>query len=544
LDELRGSVAPEQLVNEALKRAQARYDATPDSERGLPVAEAIPTLVRLYAQLIGMVGAAQDRQFLLSLPSLEPFAALSPAIRLMQRNVESTCHIMAGQVEQAFAGYCEILASMKDPESSGMPPSVHRYIKLSISYAIAVQETMGGRPTAPERIAALEREPLFEVNALRLRKAWALRQGDMESADHFVRKYEMLRIRNAPSQLFEGTEGWYEAVAFGEIGDVARLRSTLDKLDTMAERFPNWHGGPLFARGQIQMLRGDALGAIESFSAALTRAAAGEVVCWTPNARGLLEALVDAGRIEEARAHGAKLLREANDAGLSVQRVHLFVALASVELAAADYQSALSRLAEVDAIRERWPIGAVFAGKCHELRARVAIAMHDASAFEAASSECEALFSRSQNSILIGRYQRLLQDAERAGLRVSAASTRARSDEDGSTISTRRTRQAAEPIDLSACPDTESRVQRALSLVAERAAARHIMLFLMRDGRPKLVGTTERCPTAAGVETLVEQFLIEELEDSRTTAIDPNDVMTTTVDNEAWTGPTGVRFVP
>jgi hypothetical protein len=32
--------------------------------------------------------------------------------------------------------------------------------------------------------------------------------------------------------------------------------------------------------------------------------------------------------------------------------------------------------------------------------------------------------------------------------------------------------------------------------------------------------------------------------DARATAIDPNDVMTTTVDNEAWTRPTGVRFVP
>jgi hypothetical protein len=542
--ELRASVAPEQLLAEAFKRAQARYDATPEAQRGLPLGEAIPTLVRLYAQLIGMVGAAQDREFLLALPSLEPFVVLSPAIDLMQRNVESTCHIFAGRVEQALAGYFEILTIMNEPERTGMAPALHRYMKLAITYAIAVHETMGGRASAAERIDTLERDPLFEVNALRLRKAWALRQGDTESADHFVRKSEMLRIRHAPRQFFEGTEGWYEAVAFAEIGDVARLRSTLDKLDTMAERFRNWQAGPLFARGQIQLLRGDAAGAIETFGVALSKAAAGAVPCWAANARGFLEALADASRVQEARAHGATFLHEAAGAGLTMQRADLHLALASVEYAARDHAAALSQLAEVDAIREHWPIGAVFAGRCYELRARVAIALRDASAFESAASECEARFSRGQNPILNGRYQRLLQDAERAGLRVSAARTRARNAEDTATIATKRARRDAGSVDLSACPDPESRVRSALSLVAEHASARHIMLFLMRDGQPKLVGTTERCPVATGVETLVERFLVEELQDSRGAAIDPNDVMTTTVDNEAWTGPTGVRFVP
>jgi hypothetical protein len=542
--ELRGTVAPEQLLSEAFKRAQARYDATPEAQRGLPLGEAIPVLVRLYAQLIAMVGVAQDRELLLSLPSLEPLAVLSPAIRLIQLNVESTCHIFAGRVEQALAGYFEILASMNASESLGMAPSLHRYMKLAVTYAIAVHETMGGRATAVERIDTLERDALFEVNALRLRKAWALRQGDTESADHFVRKSEMLRIRNAPRQFFEGAEGWYEAVAFAEIGDVTRLRSTLDKLDTMAERFHNWQAGPLFARGQIQLLRGDASGAIEAFGAALTKAAAGEVPCWAANARGFLEALADAGRTQEARAHGARMLQEARAAGLSVQRADLHLALASVELAAGDSAAALSQLLEVDAIREHWPIGAVFAGRCFELRARAAIATLDAAAFEAAASQCEARFSRSKNPILIGRYQRLLQDAERAGLRASAAQTRARNEEDTATIATKRTRREAESFDLSTCTDLASRVRKVLSLVGEHAAARHIMLFLMRDGQPRLVGATARCPVAPGVEELVAKFLVDELGDSHETAIDPNDVMTTTVDNEAWTGPTGVRFVP
>jgi hypothetical protein len=236
------------------------------------------------------------------------------------------------------------------------------------------------------------------------------------------------------------------------------------------------------------------------------------------------------------------MLQEAEAAGLTLQRAAVLFGLASVELAGADCGAALAHLSAVEAIREQWPIGAVLGGKCYELRARIAIAMGDERAFDSAARQCDALFSHSKNPILIGRYQRLLQDAERAGLRASSASMRARTEDDNAALATERTGQRAAQIDLSACQDLESRVRSVLSLVAERASARHIMLFLMRDGRPALVGSTEQCPVSAGVESLVSQFLSDELQD--VAEIDPNDVLTTTVDNDAWTGPTGVQFVP
>ncbi|HKP62758.1 MAG TPA: protein kinase [Polyangiales bacterium] len=541
--ELEESVPAEQLLSEALTRAQARYDATPEADRGMPPGDSIRELVRVTAHVIGMVGAANDLEFLSSMPSLEPFAPLSPAIRVLQRNVESTCHNFAGRIEQAHAGYLACLELMSDAASVGVGPSLYRYMKLAITYAVTVLETMGGRESAIQRLDALEREPLFEVNATRLRKAWALRQGDTEGADVFVRKSEMLRIRNAPSQFFEGIEGWYEALAFAEIGDVARLRATLHKLDTMAELFRAWQAAPIFARGQIQLLRGDAAGAVESFEAALAKSAAGKVSIWSANARGLLEALAEAGRVDEARERGTNMLREAAVAMLTVQRRDLHIGLASVELAGANYPAALAQLREVDAIREQWPMGAVFGGRCYELRARIAIAMGDARAFEAAAQDCDALFSQSRNPILIGRYQRLLQDAERAGVLTSKANVRARTDDDSAALATERTGQRPAQIDLSACHDLDARVRSVLSLVAERASARHIMLFLMRDGKPRLVGATEHCPAANDIDSLVSQFLNDEIEDSQT-AIDPADVITSTVDNDAWTGPTGVQFVP
>jgi hypothetical protein len=541
--ELAAVPAPDRL-GQAYARAQARYDATPEHDRGLPPSEAIPALVRLYVVVIAMVGAPAELAFLRSLPSLEPFFPLSPAISLVQCNVEATCHMFAGRIEQAHAGYLQLLEALNTSNGAGMVQANQRYVKLAVTYALAVLEIMGGRASAAERVSILEADPLFEVNASRLRTNWALRQGDTETADRHARKTELLKIRNAPTQFFEGSEAWYEAVVFAELGDVARMRWTLERLDRMGEKFPTWTAAPLFARAQIQLLRGEAAGAAETFEAALARCAAGGSVAWVSIARGLLEALAEAGRVDEARRRGAALLREAHAADLSVGVIQLHLALAKVELAGLDCTAALAQLQAVEEIRESWPIGDTFAGKCHELRARVAIAMGDAPGFDRAARSCMQDFSRGGNAIMIDRYQRLLQDAERAGLRATSGSLRVRNDVDDAALPTERERKSPLRIELASCEGFEARTAHVVSLVAEEASAHHVLLYLVRDKQPALVAATEHCPVSPRMAALVSEFLADELEQSRAPAIDPDDVVTTTVDNSAWTGPTGVQFVP
>jgi tRNA A-37 threonylcarbamoyl transferase component Bud32 len=537
------ALPPSDRLGQAFARAQARYDATPEHERGLPPAEAIPALARLYTHLIGMVGASADLAFLRELPSLAPFAPLSPAIEMVQLNVESTCHVMAGRLEQAHAGYLQILGMLDAPSTTFVAPSLHHYMKLAIMYAVAVIETTTGRASAEARLQILERDPLFEVNAWRLRVNAAYRQGNTERAALCARKAELLRIRNAPSQFFQGAEAWYEAVVFAEIGDVARLHTTLARLERMVALYPNWAVGPLYARGQIQRLRGEAEAAVETFARALPMCAAGEMVTWVPVARGFLEALVGAGRAEEACERGAALVQEARAAELSVMVLGLHFALAKAELAAGHTAAALAQLQAVDELRENWPVGSVFGAACYELRGRIAIAMLDASAFENAARQCNVLYSRSKNPSLIGRYERLLLDAERAGFRATTGSLRARSVEDTDTGVTERTRKVPVRVELAQCDGPEARAARVLTLVADHAAAQHVMLYLLRNHQPVRVAATERCPAGPRTDLLVAEFLADELAQSRA-VIDPDDVITTTVDNSGWTGPTGVQFAP
>jgi hypothetical protein len=300
----------------------------------------------------------------------------------------------------------------------------------------------------------------------------------------------------------------------------------------------------LFARGQIQLLRGDAIGAIEKFSAALALGGAGELAAWAWNASGLLDALAEADRAQQAREHGERFLRESAAAGLTLSGIHLHLAMAKVELAAGDVAAALAQLQTVEALRERWPIGDVFCGRCHELRARIAIAAADEPAFERASQQCDEVFSRSRNAILIGRSQRLQQEAERAGMRTTLAATRTPGNDDTASLVAERRRKGPLDIDFSDCDGPESRMRKVLSLVAERASVRHMILYLLRDKLPMRVAATDNCPATASIDALVSEFLTEELELSSGVEIDPDDVMTTTVDNQAWIGPTGVQFVP
>lgn len=540
------SLSEADRLGRAIGSAQARFDATPEHDRGLPPALAIPSLARLHIHLLGMMAGTGDVAFLRALPSLAPFAALSPAIMLVQRNIEASADYIAGRVEQGYEGYLEILARLTDPQSSGLAPGVHRYMKLAITYTVAVRETMGGRAIAFERFAILESDPLFEMNAWRLRMVWALLQGDAEVADEYARHVELLKIRNAPSQFFEGTDIWYQVLALAEIGDVSRLRASLERLDELSAHFDVWKAASAFARGQIQLLRGEHAGAVGLFELALSLTGAGVFTCWTACARGLLEALAALGRVAEARDRGRRLLSECDAAGLSALRVDLCIAMVSVELSGSDCAAALAWLQVVDELRKRWPMGGVFAGRCHELRARVALAAGDAAAFESAAQACDEAFSRSRNSILIGRYQRLLQDAERSGMLQSASVARAITAEDTAALDTVRGPRNLPRVELSASSDSRARLSGVLALVAERSSARHILLYLVRDGALVLAVSTPDCPSPSDalLSALVAAFVREEIEDASALRIDPDDLTTTTVDNADWTGPTGVQFVP
>jgi hypothetical protein len=531
----------------ALGQAQKRYDEMPEAERGLPPGDAIAALARVYIQIIGMVGASADVAFLQELPSLEPFIPLSPAIAIVQLNVSSTTCLLRGQIAQAYQGTLELLARMAEPEGVGLPAATHRYMELAVTYSVALIETLTGLPKAPARIQLLERDALFEVNAQRLRMLQALQRGDVDLAAGYMRKAELMKIRNATHQMFGDVDAWSEATAYGDIGDVARLRQILERLERMAEKFRYWEITPMYVRGHIHRLRGEPAAAVEVFGQALTRFKVGDTTFIVPVARGYLIALAECGRVTEARVSGKRFLAEANAADLGGYMAELHYAVAVVEFNGGDTDTALAHLQSVEKIRERWPYAELFGGACHELRARIAIAARDQTAFESAAAECAKAFSFGRNPVLIARHQRLMQDAERAHLRVPAFSTQAPPAYGGETVTATIDATTAtvegKPL-LAACNSFEERAQTVLSLATGQNASTNAMLYLVRGRVPTLVAQHGNCPDPKRIYLLVERYLSGEIDEPMSAAINPDDLVTTTVDTSDWVGPTGTQFAP
>jgi Protein kinase domain/AAA ATPase domain len=538
------SMPPAERLKQALQQAAARYEATPEPERDLPPAEAIPVLARTTVQIIGMLSPAADFPFLHALPSLAPLAPLSPALVLVKLNLDCTCDMMAGRNAQAHRGFTEIMERMAISGEIGMHPASQHYMQLSVTYAVATIETTGGLAGAAAHTALLEQDPLFEVAALRLRMLHALMQGDLEGADVYERKAELVRIRNPPTQLFESSTDLAEVAAHVEIGDVARIRQVLRRLDVSAEKFRYWAAPPLFARGQILRLRGQAAEAVEVFENALSKTAVGMLRSWLPIVRGSLLALAESGRAAEAGARGLDFLQQAHAAGLSKHLAELHHALATVALAARDCDAARAHLRQLDELRRAWPGSLVFGGACDELRARVALVTGDPSAFADAARACGQAFLRNHHPILIARHQRLLQDAERTGMQLSAAVRASQDDSDGATDASDGKTRAAPTVELSGCAGFDERIGRVIALATEAGTGQHAMLYLVRDKTLSLVGQLGDCPEPERMNALVSDYLREELQDSAGHAIDPDDLVTSTVDSLEWIGPTGVQFAP
>jgi hypothetical protein len=91
---------------------------------------------------------------------------------------------------------------------------------------------------------------------------------------------------------------------------------------------------------------------------------------------------------------------------------------------------------------------------------------------------------------------------------------------------------------------SEERIARVLSLAPKRGLGENAMLYLVRDNVPMLVGQRGSCPDAKRMNDLVTTYLRGEIEEPNGAVIDPDDFVTSTVDDTEWVGPTGARFAP
>ncbi|HET8935792.1 MAG TPA: serine/threonine-protein kinase [Polyangiales bacterium] len=412
-------------LTRALQGAQQRYLATPEHARVYSVEEGLRRLAEYVVYSIAIGGRTQNAALTRSLPSLlEPFAVLSPLLQVIWLNAQaSAASNSAARYERARDLWSEALTkldALSDRDSTYIVPMGN-----AIAYAVGLMDAHLGRASAAASAARLETDPYQRIAALGLRKVVQLEQGDAKGADRLRREAEVLSLQMRAPQMFK-TLLPVELAVYARAGDLGGVALVVERMKPLAARHPGWVPHLMVAEASFDLVRGDFNAAQTKFEAciALTQPDAEKrslnMATWVTACTGLAEALLSSERVEEARAAAASALSvcESHEIGS-----HAFALIRTLALAEAKLGQAHAA-ARLDAsIAEQTRLGAtgLQLGLSYEARARIAIWMADAPAFEHNASLAAREYRHSARSALGPRYERLMNEAARQGMRASVS---------------------------------------------------------------------------------------------------------------------------
>ena len=462
---------PARRLADALEDTRARHEHLPEQKRGLPVQEAIRVLALVVGHAAGIFTQSRDFELLDSIPSLVPLLPLSPALAVVEQQVRTVAHLMAGCAQQAAANYLHILEQLDGEAGRVMDPSGHRFIRFGSYYALGAMVADRGHRSALVWADKLETELLFAVPAWRVRMAYHRALGAMEEAERCRRQGELLRIANRPHEHYSAGAITAELYHYSATDDLLGVKRVVDELQSVAARFPGWQPALLLARGEYSRLRGHDGDALAHFEAALALCAPGRCGIWLAAAQAALGGLVTLGRLEQACALGRSWLKAAETADLRESAHGLLQGLAIVEARLGQGESATEHAERALRWVETLEASGTQAGVAHETRARVALLLGNRADFERYLALCARHFRAGSHPGLWARFERLLRDASETGVdftNLAYEPSRAGVPVDATTLMAR----------LRACNDVEQRAASVLETLSRHTGASGGALYL------------------------------------------------------------------
>ncbi len=511
--ELPDSMTPPARLTRAMELAQQRFDATPESERILSPLEAIEQLVRAMALASKLAGTALDHGLVTSMPSMEPFVPLAPAIGVLEKATEGLYHVTVARYEKARQAYCEVLDRLAQPDRAGLDASRHKYSELGVMYAVGMVEAILGIASAMKWTDRLGQDPAFEINAWRIRMVYHLGQGDAEKAEETKKRIELLQIQRGPIQFFEGGHLWSQLLVYAASDDLIRVKQTLDGIEKMAELFDSWLPVLRYGRGEYHRLRGDYRRARRELQKTLNETEAGCHVVWSPAAGSLVKTLFECKRFSEAVELARRLLTDAENADLGIMCNYVRDPLALAEAAMGEYESAIRRSeVVVDAYKSRGITG-VSLGSAYENRARIAVFMQDQESFRRYAGLCAEQYRVDAGSALTAKYERLMGHARQAKLPAFSAQ---KGEQSGDVdVDSGRPSMQLVASRLTACRGARERAQSALELLLEYSKCSGGFLYTVQQDGAVLSATSGCQPLPGWLDAMAQRYLSAEIEDAQ-----------------------------
>jgi hypothetical protein len=545
------ALSPTERLARAFELAQARYDQMPEHDRVLEPRAAIAPLARTMITAGAIASGGHDHALLSVLPSLAAYAPLSPTIEVVDTLIRSIRARLTGRSTEARAGYRSFMDRLAQPDRGGLGASYHKHSYLGTAYVFGLMEAAMGLPTSAALATELESDTLYHVNAWQVRMIFHLWQGRVREAEHCHKQVELLKIQNSPRQWAEGAHLIGELTAHAAMGDLMRVKQTLDPIEALAKQHAGWVPILHYARGEYQRLRGDMKGALAELEAGLKLTHAGGHCIWGNLASGVLTVLNGLGRSQEAVTRGRIWLNAATEQGLGFVTNYLRMPLAVAETRVGELEAAArSAQGAVDALVELGSTGIIL-GLAYETRARVASAARDQEAFERYAALCAEQFRASENRALSARYNRLVEEARKAELSVPLEVA----DAAGFTETGTGTLVSQITTLMEGCRGPQERAQRGIELLVKTSRSSQGFLYMLVDKGPALVAQLADREIPTEIETLAREALLDEMRSqteghTQTVTVtlmgDPegDDSGTAPSPSDLWTRENGERYRP
>jgi hypothetical protein len=472
---------------------------------------AIAQLARTIISAGGVASSALDYTLLGAMPSLSPYAELSPLLSVTARYVHGVTSRLTGRNELAQVAYREHIERLSQPDRGGLGASYHRHTSYGIMCALGLLDATLGLDSSLSWANTVEGDALYQVNAWQIRMIHHLWQGRVDDADACQKRVEVLRIQNSPRQWLEGVHLFGELTAYAAIGDLTRMKQALPTVEALTQRYVGWVPVLHYARGEYQRLRGDLAAARTEFERGLALTAAGGHQMWAPLAGGLLKTLFELGKHAEAIEIGRGYLAQGEAAELGYLMNHVRMPLSLCEAATGDADAALAHAdAAIDSLM-RFGSRGVNLGMAYETRARVASYLRDAWSFEHHAGLCAEQYRESQNRALVARYDKLVAEARSVQIGVSAEVAEAAEFTDTGTSS-------AVPSQITSMMEgyngPKERARRSLELLLKVTGCDAGFLYVLQRGAPVLTAQISDHEPPDDIDARVKQHLETEMQPS------------------------------
>ena len=493
-------------LGKAFEQAMARYQATPEAERGYRPDEAIRWLVQYVAYSMPIGTRALDRPLLSSLPGLlEPFIAVSPIIEAVWQNVLASIECsVEGKYLEARARWLEVYDRLGSVTGNEV-----KYVELmrnALAYGISTLEASMGIATAERWAEVLDADPMHRVNAMYLRRVMALQRGDAEEADRYRKQAELLAAQSTMRQMFTSLVS-VELSAFARARDLTGVQQMRARIELLAAQAKPWLAYTHLADGYFHQICGEQQAALGAFERCLAIATPDDhddtrtTMCWAPGSAAYIDALVSVGRAAEAKEFGERTLSRWRELGLGFGSLEIERMLALAEARLGEHAAAAQRLEQVAERQVEIGVQGLHLGATYEARTRVAIWAGDESAVQEYGHKTAREYRHGHGSPLGARYERLMDEARLGGFELlpelselAGAPGRRRWDDAQATV-------ALVERKLAASSSSRERAERALELLcsARKRPAGHLFLH---DGAVLVLAASH---ATAALDELTEQ---------------------------------------